>query len=165
MNFNIMRDSLLNNKQKQRIIGLIAKENWTGLIKILDSVKTVHASTAKMKDKRFTIAEIAKYILDKHKNKTDSQKEKQFFSAGKEICNIRSDNAKEIGVHIIWRGYNYSKKAVEALLLQISDDPNWEVREYAAGAVSSTLKMHGEFYKTLEKWRKHKSVNIRRAVV
>jgi 3-methyladenine DNA glycosylase AlkD len=51
------------------------------------------------------------------------------------------------------------------MLMKIADDPNWEVREYAAGAVAATVANFPRFYKTLEKWRKHRSENVRRVVV
>ena len=162
---NILKDSLLTAKKKQQIKRLIKKEAWKQVIEILDSVKTGHALTAKMKDKRFTIAEIVNYITETYKNSTTRQREKIFYDTGKKICALKSDNAKEAGINIAWRGYNYNKKDVEALLLKISDDPNWEVREYAAGAAAATVANFKGFYKTLEKWRLHKSENVRRVVV
>jgi 3-methyladenine DNA glycosylase AlkD len=160
-----MADSLLSAAQKAKIVRSISKENFRQVISVLDSVKTLHSGTAKMKDKRFTIAEIVKYIIEKFKGTTDKQLEKIFYSAGKKICAIKSDNAKEVGVHIIWRGYDHDKRSVTASLMKIADDPNWEVREYAAGAISATVYKYKDFYNTLEKWRKHSSENIRRAVV
>jgi 3-methyladenine DNA glycosylase AlkD len=160
-----MADSLLSAAQKAKIVRSISKENFKQVISVLDSVKTLHSGTAKMKDKRFTIAEIVKYIIEKFKGTTDKQLEKIFYSAGKKICAIKSDNAKEVGVHVIWRGYDHDKKSVTAALMKIADDPNWEVREYAAGAISATVYKYKDFYNTLEKWRKHPSENVRRAVV
>ncbi len=160
-----MADSLLSSSQKAKIISSISKENFKEVISVLDSVRTLHSGTAKMKDKRFTIAEIVKYIIEKFRGSTDEQLEKIFYYAGKRICALKSDNAKEVGVHIIWRGYDHDKKSVTATLMKIADDPNWEVREYAAGAISATVYKYKDFYNTLEKWREHPSENVRRAVV
>ncbi|MEO6691323.1 MAG: hypothetical protein ABIO44_03185, partial [Saprospiraceae bacterium] len=156
-----MRDTLLTPKQKSEIISLIKEKNYSKLISILDSVSTSHAGTAKMKDKRFVIKEIVEHI----NSITTDNSDKLYYSAGKRILSVKSDNAKEIGIHIIWRGYNHNKSKVKKDLLKISDDKNWEVREYAAGAVTAVLFFHKEFYKTLLKWSKHKSENIRRVVV
>ncbi len=160
-----MPDSLLSSSQKNKIVTLISVEDYKAVILLLDTLSTAHAGTAKMKDKRFTIAEIVKYIVEKNKSKSENLKEKEFYAAGNKIIAIKSDNAKEIGVNIIWRAYNYNKKSVADMLLKIADDPNWEVREYAAGAISAAAYSYKDFYKTLEKWRKHKSENVRRAVV
>jgi hypothetical protein len=160
-----MLKSLLSNSQKEKIINLISRQDFVSVIKNLDSLKTEHAQTARMLDKRFTIAEIVKFIENINKDKTDGQKEKAFYIIGKKICSIKSDNAKEVGVHIIWRAYNYNKKAVEAMLMKIADDLNWEVREYAASAAAATVANYSNFYTTLEKWRSHKSENVRRVVV
>lgn len=155
-----MKDSLLTNKQKLLIKQLIAAGDFPALISVLDSVSTSHAGTAKMKDKKFAITEIVKYI--KLNNK---QNEKAFFSAGKKILSVKSDNAKEIGIHIIWRAYRLHKKTVEKILFNAANDPNWEVREYAAGALCAVIDVFPEFYQSLQKWSKNKSENIRRSVV
>jgi 3-methyladenine DNA glycosylase AlkD len=160
-----MLKSLLSSSQKEKIKKLIREEKFESVIDILDSLKTEHAQTARMLDKRFTIAEIVKYIIDTNKDKSDKHREKIFYTLGRKICMLKSDNAKEVGIHIIWRAYNYNRKEVEAMLMKISDDPNWEVREYAAGAVAATVANFSIFYKTLELWRKHRSENVRRVVV
>jgi ribosomal protein L13E len=160
-----MTDNLLTLSQKEKLVRLVNKEDFASVIAMLDSLSTAHAKTAKMKDKQFVISEIIKYILQKYKTETKSKREKFFYLAGKKICGLKSDNAKEIGIHIHWRGYNHNKKAVTGMLLKTADDKNWEVREYAAGAISAAVYTYGDFYKKLEKWRKHKSENVRRAVV
>jgi HEAT repeat protein len=118
-----------------------------------------------MKDKRFVIAEIVRDLIEKTAGKSEKTRALKFFSAGSRICRIKSDNAKEIGVHVAWRAYGYKKESVEKILLKVGDDSNWEVREYAAGAFAGVIASYPEFYKTLVKWRKHKSENVRRAVV
>lgn len=160
-----MAQRTLTDAQKIKLVKLVNDEEYNLVISLLDSISTKHAGTAMMKDKRFAIAEIVKSILKKNKDKTEKYTERIFFQTGKKICSFKSDNAKEIGVHIVWRGYNYDKRSVNNILLKISDDPNWEVREYAAGAVSASVFTYKGFYKTLEKWRKHTSENVRRAVV
>lgn len=156
-----MKDTLLTKKQKTAIAKYISAGNYSGIISILDSVSTKHSGTAKMKDKRYVIAEIVRHITEaNHKNP-----EREFYKAGLNILKIKSDNAKEVGIHILWLGYKNNKPAVTKWLLKITDDSNWEVREYAAGALGSTLKANPEFYSTLKKWVKDKSENIRRGIV
>lgn len=156
-----MKDTLLTVKQKRTIAESIESGDYKKIISTLDSVSTKHAGTAKMKDKRYVIGEIASYINKQgHKNP-----DKEFFRIGKKILGIRSDNAKEIGIHILCRGYEYDRDKVTEYLHKITDDSNWEVREYAAGALSAVLRSNPGFIKTLKKWTKDKSENIRRGVV
>jgi 3-methyladenine DNA glycosylase AlkC len=156
-----MNDSLLSRAKKTQIIKAIRKEDYAKIIAILDAHSTSHAGTAKMKDKRYVIGEIIRHIADNYKGR----EEKAYFSVGKKILSVKSDNAKEIGIHIIWRAYRYNKKVVEGYLRKITNDANWEVREYAAGALQGTLNAFPEIYNTLKKWSKDKSENIRRGVV
>lgn len=156
-----MKDTLLTKKQKAAISDYLKLRNYSGIISILDIISTKHSGTAKMKDKRYVIAEIVKHISEaNHKNP-----EREFYKAGVKILKIRSDNAKEVGIHILWRGYSYNKPSVTKWLYKITDDKNWEVREYAAGALAGTLKEYPGFYPTLKKWIKDRSENIRRGVV
>lgn len=152
-------DSLLKETDKNKINGYIRGGDYKSVIAILDAIKTPHAGTAKMKDKRFVSHEIIKYFSQNNSNV------KEIFAAGKKILSIKSDNAKEIGINIIARGYSYSKFSVTGWLYKIADDNNWEVREYAAGAVTNVLINNPDFYKTLKRWSKDMSVNIRRVVV
>ncbi len=154
-----MSNSLLTDALKSKIRNLIIKQDYRSIINTLDSVKTAHAGTAKMKDKQFVIKEIVKHILQVN------DPAKAFFTTGKKILIVKSDNAKEIGIHIIAKGYSYNKSEVTNWLYKIADDANWEVREYAAGAVVNVLRNNPEFYKTLKRWSKDNSENIRRVVV
>ena len=156
-----MKDTLLTKKQKTVIAAAIDKQDFKKIIAVLDSISTKHSGTAKMKDKRYVIAEIVKHIAEaNHKNP-----EREFYKAGLSILKLNSDNAKEVGIHILWRGYRYNTSAITKWLYKITDDPNWEVREYAAGALGGTLKENPAFYTTLKKWTKDSSENIRRGVV
>ncbi|MBK6876293.1 MAG: hypothetical protein IPG99_07540 [Ignavibacteria bacterium] len=47
-----------------------------------------------------------------------------FFGYGKYFCEIDSDNAKEVGVSIIWRGYRQNPGSYGKQLLRIADDKN-----------------------------------------
>ncbi len=155
-----MKDTLLTKKQKSDIAKYISAGNYFGIISILDSVSTKHSGTAKMKDKRYVIAEIVKYINVQGKNPLN-----EFYKAGLKLLKIKSDNAKEVGIHIIYRAYKHKPAEVTGWLYKITDDSNWEVREYAAGALAGTLKENPQFYNTLKKWVKDSSENLRRGVV
>lgn len=156
-----MKDTLLTKKHKFQIKSAIAEKNYASAVKVLDAISTKHAGTAKMKDKRHVIKAI---VMSINENPGRS-KEKSFFESGKKILALKSNNSKEIGIHILWRAYPYRKKEIEGYLYKVTDDDNWEVREYAAGALAETLRHNPRFYSTLKKWSKDKSENIRRGVV
>ncbi|NOS84361.1 MAG: HEAT repeat domain-containing protein [Ignavibacteria bacterium] len=156
-----MKDTLLTKKQKAVIETALSKQNYKKIIAELDKISTKHSGTAKMKDKRYVIAEIVRHIPEaNYKNPLS-----EFYKAGMSVLKINSDNAKEVGIHILWRGYKHNKPAITKWLYKITNDSNWEVREYAAGALAGTLAANPEFYSTLKKWVKDSSENIRRGVV
>ncbi|MBV6478132.1 MAG: hypothetical protein HGGPFJEG_00880 [Ignavibacteria bacterium] len=155
-----MKDSLLDNKSKSEILKAVKIKDYLTVIKILEKHKTGHACTAKMKDKRFVIKEIISRILQ---NPETSARE--FYETGKYFINRHEDNSKELGVSLIWRGYIFDRKNIVKLMLKIADDKNWEVREYAAGAFAEIIQHHEDFFKTAMKLLKHKSENVRRAVL
>ncbi len=155
-----MKDSLLTDKQKREIIKLISQKKYAGIISILEKIKTGHAGTAKTKDKMFALRETVKFILESPGNH-----KKDFYDTGSYFCGRKEDVSKEIGVMLVWRGYKHNKKSVKEILIKTAEHPNWEVREYAAGAFANTLYENREFYKDLIKLTKHTSENVRRAVV
>ncbi len=155
-----MKDSLLTEKQKKEILKLIKEKDHAGIISILEKIKTDHAGTAKTKDKMFVLREIVKHIVENSGNR-----EKDFFETGFYFCSREEVVSKEIGISLVWRGYRFNKKKVKEILLKTADHNNWEVREYAAGAFANTHYENREIYKDLQKWTKHPSENVRRAVV
>ena len=155
-----MKDSLLTKNQKAELLRLIKKSDYDGIIKILEKVKTDHANTAKTKDKMFVLREIVKHIIENSKTR-----EKDFFNAGVYFCGKDQDVSREIGIMLAWRGYRHDREKVKELLLKTADHPNWEVREYAAGAFANALYENRDLYKQLLKWTNHSSENVRRAVV
>ncbi len=155
-----MKDTLLNDKKKRETVKLIKAKNYAKVISILEKIKTNHAGTAKTKDKRFVISEIVRDILE-----NSSEREKDFFIDGSFFIKRKEDVAKEIGVSLIWRGYKVNPKKVKEYLLKTADDGNWEVREYAGSAFAATVFHFPEFYKSLLKYAKSHSENVRRAVV
>jgi len=160
-----MPDTLLTEKQKKEITILVVRQDFKKIISILKSIATLHASSAKTKDKSFVIHEIIKSINENTKNKSSVLKAKEFFRIGKKFYFFNDINAVEIAVSLLWRGYEHNKPNVTKIFLNIADHQSWEVREWAAGALANLLRIHPGFYETLKKWIKHSSPNVRRAVV
>lgn len=152
---------MVDAKLQKKILSFIESKDYNQLISHLDSLKTKHAGTPKTDIKVFTVKSLVKNLSGEDKEKSS----KKFFDLGKKYCLMTEPVAQEIGIHIIWRGYIHNKKETKDILLKIADSDNWEVREYAAGAFINTLANNPELYKTFLQWTKHKSENIRRAVV
>jgi len=71
-----------------------------------------------------------------------------------------------IGVALLPEVYPHQRKFAAAQLLRFADDENWIVREWAGNAAGDVLNDHfDEFYPTLDRWTRHTSENVRRAVV
>jgi len=151
---------LLTEKDKKKIKLHISQGDLDEIVRILKRLSTLHAGTAKTKDKRFVISEIVK-----HAENSLSGNPKYFFETGKKLCDSSNDNAKEIGISIIWRGYAQDPVVTEKSLLKIADDSNWEVREYAGNAFANVLKQNPNMHSKMLKWSGHHSENVRRAVV
>ena len=96
-------DSLLNEPDKKKILRLIGSKNFDKIIGMLEKISSDHAGTAKTKDKRFVIREIVREIIEKEGNR-----ESEFYKTGMYFCKRKEDNAKEIGVSLIWRGYDHA---------------------------------------------------------
>jgi len=154
---------MVDAKLQKKILSFIESKDYGKLISHLDSLKTKHAGTPKTDIKRFTIKELTKQLLLSENNK--KKNEKDFFDLGKKYCSMAEPVAQEIGISLLWRGYKHNKNETKDILLKIADSDNWEVREYAAGAFINVLAGNPELYKTFLSWTKHKSENIRRAVV
>ncbi len=155
-----MKDSLLSEKDKLQITRFIEEKDYSSTIPLIEKVKTGHAGTAKTRDKRFVINEIIRNLSKKSVNN-----ERDYFTIGNIFCNRKEDAFKEMGISLVWKGFKYNPKKVKELLLKAADDPNWEVREYAAGAFIQTLQHNEDFYETILQLRTHPSENIRRAVL
>lgn len=155
-----MKDFLLTEQSKKKILKLIKEGDYPGIVSCLEKIKTSHAETAKTKDKQFVIREILKFTIDNSKNP-----KKELLKTGMFFCNEKEPVAREIGVALVWRGYSTDPETVKEYLLKIADDPNWEVREYAANAFANTLFHNPDFYDSVMQLSEHPSENIRRAVV
>jgi 3-methyladenine DNA glycosylase AlkD len=158
-----MPDLFLTPILKQKIISAIKNENHLQLVSLLETIKTSHAGTPKMKVKEFVIKEIIKNINEKYGEGKPLLK--KYFDTAVIFSRMTEPVAKQILASLLWRGYRYDKSKAKNLLLETADNDNWEVREFAGGAFANTLRYNIDFYNALLKWTKHKSPNVRRAVV
>jgi hypothetical protein len=154
-------DSLLTDDHREAIIRNVSRMKYVNIVRLLDKISTHHAGTAKTKDKRFVIRKFAEFIG----RQSDDNKQRMFFEAGEFLCGISSDNAKEIGVSLICRGFRHNKPETLKQMLIIADDPNWEVREYAGSAFAELLRNNPELHTRIMELTGHDSENIRRAVL
>lgn len=75
-------------------------------------------------------------------------------------------NSHELGLMLLPDVYTLHPIYAQRQLLKHADSPSWEVREFAGGVAGRVLDEHfDEFYRVMRNWRRHKSENVRRAVV
>jgi 3-methyladenine DNA glycosylase AlkC len=73
---------------------------------------------------------------------------------------------RSIGAIILPALYDDQPRFVTARLLHVADDPSWITRESAGNTASHVLNEYfDKFYPVLQAWTRHKSENVRRAVV
>lgn len=95
---------------------------------------------------------------------TNNFSDEEQYQLAKKFIKRNEYTSRNIGVHLIISGWP-KHKDVAIFLKNASDDENWIVREYAAGAMASLLKKDFSHFSELYlKWIKSESVNVKRAV-
>jgi 3-methyladenine DNA glycosylase AlkD len=126
-------------------------------ISIIDAQRTPHAGTPPKAVKMQAVRLI---------QACDQDNPEALFALAIAFSQAGSDGAKEIALKLLPPFYHLHSKAVCDCVLALSDDPNWEVREWAASALGSIITIAFEMvYPTLKQWKEHESPNVRRAVV
>ncbi|HSD85441.1 MAG TPA: DNA alkylation repair protein [Anaerolineae bacterium] len=75
-------------------------------------------------------------------------------------------NGHQLGLVLLSDVYDRKPKTVLQLLQPHTDNANWVVREYAGTCAGRILDGHfAEVYPVMQVWSRHKSENVRRAVV
>jgi hypothetical protein len=75
-------------------------------------------------------------------------------------------NGHQLGLVMLSDVYDQKPQAVLKLLQRHADSANWVVREYAGMCAGRILAQHfTEVYPVMQAWSRHKSENVRRAVV
>lgn len=136
---------------------LIQAHDLAGAISCLDALKTGHANIPPqaVKDKA------VKLIRETYGSDT-----KCLYEAGMALVRSKNDAAKEIGICLLPPFYESATAVINEQLIHVGDDPNWEVREWAASALAHVIS--GSFdlvYPSLREWTTHPSSNIRRMVI
>lgn len=135
----------------------LAKGSVIQMIKSFQSQATAHAGTANAKVKTTAIK-----MLKRHY----SLRRDDLFQVALELCQSGDATAEEVGVHLLPECYVNHPDTVVSVLHNLADSPNWEVREWVAGACGSILEQHfALFYPTIRTWAGDESDNVRRAVV
>ncbi len=128
-----------------------------GAIQCLDGLKTGHAGTAPQAVKDAAIRRL------QHTYETDNVRVRE---VGLVLAASENPTAKEIGISLLSRVYDTAPVAIDQRFLSTGDDPNWEVREWAASALAHVISWHFELaLPRLREWAMHPSPNVRRMVV
>ncbi len=88
------------------------------------------------------------------------------FKWVKQLLTQQDFNGHQLGLVLLSDVYDHDPKTVLQLLQRHADSDNWGVREYAGTCAGRILDQHfAEVYPVMQAWSKHKSENVRRAVV
>lgn len=142
---------------KEKFAAAVRQEDLESVLSILDAQKTGHAGTPPKALK----VQAVQVIRDRYR-----ESPAPLFHYALQLAQTRNDGAKEIGVTLLPASYHQHPAAVTERVLALSDDANWEVREWAASALGVLIAQAFEgVYPTLKQWAVHASPNVRRAVV
>ncbi len=127
-----------------------------GAVALLDTMKTGHADTPPQAVKDKAVRSIQRaYTADPER----------LFAAGIALASSENAGAKEIGIYLLPPFYETATDAVNEQFIRLGDDANWEVREWAASALTYVTSRHFErVYPRLQRWAEHPSANVRRMV-
>ena len=88
------------------------------------------------------------------------------FEPVKHLLTHTDFNAHMVGLMLLSDVYASQPEAAQSLLQRHADSGNWAVREYAGSCAGRILNQHfDEFYHVMKTWSRHRSENVRRAVV
>ncbi|MCF6409281.1 HEAT repeat domain-containing protein [Pseudalkalibacillus salsuginis] len=142
---------------KKSVAEAINLHDWEEIINLLGKEKTNHAGTAPAHVKR----KVTDWLLKELKEDTATLR-----NVTSHFGNSESPSAKEICAHLISECFGNFPEEGARLLHQISDDENWEVREWAAGGCGEVLAKHYDtFYPVINVWKEDESEKVRRATV
>lgn len=125
-------------------------------ISIINLQRTSHAGTPPKAVKDQAI-KLIRNELEKNQS--------SIYKIGIAFAESENDGAKELGIKLLAPYYAQHRYRISDILLSLADDPNWEVREYVAGALGTIINSEFELvYPKLKQWVAHELPNIRRAV-
>lgn len=140
---------------KSKFNEALTQGSVAGIVNSLQAQATVHAGTANALVKRTAIQAIQRHY---------EHNQNALFQVSLDICLSGNPTTEEVGAHLLATCYEIDPSTVASVLHDLADNPNWEVREWVAGACGRILEQHFDrFYPTME-WANDESENVRRAV-
>lgn len=132
----------------------IARGDFEGAVAAIESTATAHAGTAPAAEKRAAVKATLRCV------KPDRLPEAALW-----FTSHSSDTAKELGALLLARSYSQHPQDALAALRRLSDDANWEVREWAGSAAGAIFGGYfDEVLPVMRGWLKDESQFVRRAV-
>jgi hypothetical protein len=142
---------------QEEFAAAVGQEDLLSTLSLLDARKTGHAGTPPKALK----VQAARIIGDRYRASPEA-----LFHWALMLAHAENDGAKEIGLSLLPACYCQHPAEVTERVVALSDDGNWEVREWAAGALGTLIvQAFEEVYPELGQWARHASPNVRRAVV
>ncbi|MEM7536983.1 MAG: HEAT repeat domain-containing protein [Chloroflexota bacterium] len=142
------------NEWQNEFLRHLEHKNITDAIACLDLFKTNHAGTPPQKIKDRAI----KLIHKKYRDQPE-----RLYEYALAFANSSNDGAKEIGVYLLPEFYARNSEEIDEIVACLGDDDNWEVREWAAGALAYIISgSFSRIFPKLAQWVQDPSANIRR---
>ena len=125
-------------------------------IEIIEARVTAHAGTANASDKRAAAKALFRVLAERPAD---------LVSWARWLAARDSATARELAAVVLTRTYASHQEEAAALLRQLCDDANWEVREWAGSAAGELLNQQfDELYPVVEGWASDPSQFVRRGV-
>lgn len=135
----------------------LSKSSIDHAIECLQSQAISHAGTAPAKTKIQAIEMMSHYW---------SGRPNELFQVARKLCLFDDPTAQEIGAFLLAESYSGAQSEVCTILRKLSDNPNWEVREWVASACGEILIGHfDQFFRDISTWVFDDSPNVRRTAL
>lgn len=149
--------SRLDAEWTDEFTAAIQDRDMDRVIAIMDGLKTGHAGTP-----RQVVKDAAARLVEQ----TFMTEPDRVYETGMALVTSENAAAKEIGIALLPPFYATLASEINVQFLRVSDDDNWEVREWAASALAHVIAGHFDIvYPHLWEWSAHPSANVRRMVV
>jgi 3-methyladenine DNA glycosylase AlkD len=135
----------------------VTTRDMPGALAVMEARATAHAGTPKS---------AAKLAASKEIMRAAGDDAKALAAWCRWLAKQPGPTAKELLCVLLPTYYPHAPKQALGWLQKLSDDENWEVREWAASALGELLDAHFDaLYPTAQAWVLHESQFVRRAVV
>lgn len=132
----------------------VARHDLAAAIAAINTIATTHAGTAPAAEKKAAAEVLSRSLVGD-----------DLVLWARNLASSDNNTAKELGAILLARTYPRHSDDAIALLKTLSNDANWEVREWAGSAAGELLAQHfDKLYPVFDSWSRDEQEFVRRAV-